>query len=541
MAIALKLSCGYHVNTLVPNSYPVASTYLRQGTDSTQRTEREAGNAKAHRCLLSTPACYCRLPGPPRAAAWEPPPAAPSYSVQQDDPQVPDEYIIHLAGSGGAAKQQIERILAATGGKVLRWWPAGYVGLSLRVPKTALSRIQAVPRVIGVYPNLIHTVATAEPLYGLTNIWGLDRIDQHDWDGGATPPADWTFHYYQTGVGVDVYVIDSGIADLPEFAGRLGAGYTSVGGTPTTPCFSHGTEVASVIGGTNYGVAKGVTLHPIRVVYQCGFPGEWNGADYIDGVNWVIAHHGTRSVANVSLGSGGDQAVDGATDDLIIQMPVVVAAGNDGEDACGHSPARVTAALTIAATDINDELAAWGSQASNYGGCVDLMAPGTAGGYDLNGNPVGSSGTSVAAPYVAGVVALMRSEHPAASTEQIRRVLQRSATSISWVTLQGSPPLLLYSLHTAPFLSGQSVIEETGYYTWTMEPWGGNGSYSFLWEYSSDGGQTYTPVGTSSTYTRYVAVNDPSFRLRASETSNGDSGSDIIDVSVNTCGSDLGC
>ncbi len=139
----------------------------------------------------------------------------------------------------------------------------------------------------------------------------------------------------------------------------------------------------------------------------------------------------------------------------------------------------------------------------------------------------------------------MVSEHPETSNFELLHVLQNSATVISLANLNGSPPYLLYSVHTAVYLKGQTYIDTSGSYTWTMDIWGGNGTITnVLWQYSTDGGATYVPVGTSTYYTRYVYAGDPadpSFRLRASFTSGADAPSAVIDVNVATCQSDTGC
>src|SRR3712207_561636 len=229
--------------------------------------------------------------------------------------------------------------------------------------------------------------------------WGLDRIDQRD------RPLNAQYNYTPTGAGVHAYVIDTGIrASHSQFGGRAnGNGYTSISdGNGTNDCNGHGTHVAGTIGGSTYGVAKGVTLHPVRVL-DC----QGNGTDstVIAGVDWVAANRQLPAVANMSLGGGASTALDNSIQSLINSgVTTVVAAGNENQNACNVSPARVAAAVTVGSTTSTDARSSF----SNWGTCVDIFAPGSSilsSWWTSDTATATIDGTSMASPHVAGVAA----------------------------------------------------------------------------------------------------------------------------------------
>src|SRR3954467_8146528 len=261
-------------------------------------------------------------------------------------------------------------------------------------------------RVLAIEPDVImHTVGTVE-----NATWGLDRVDQH------SLPLNHSYAYHNTGSGVRVYIIDTGIRfDHSEFGGRAVSGFDAVDGGSASDCYGHGTHVAGTVGGTRYGVAHGVTLVAVRVL-DC--QGSGRSSDVIAGIDWVTEHRVRPAVANLSLGGKPSNALDAALRKMIASgVATAVAAGNDNGDACYVSPARVTAAMTIGATTKTDKRASF----SNRGSCIDWFAPGegiTSAWFSSKTAIATLSGTSMASPHTAGVAALYLQSNRGASPEQ---------------------------------------------------------------------------------------------------------------------------
>jgi subtilisin family serine protease len=319
--------------------------------------------------------------------------------------------LLGLVPSAGAAPESVRVLLTfeqdrapramasglarSFGGSVAHVYEHALNGAAIDVPAGAVAGLSRAPGVS--FAELDGPVTTMATQSSAT--WGLDRIDQ------LILPLNSAYVYNSTGSGVTAYIVDTGIrATHTEFGNRVSGGFTAISDKRgTSDCNGHGTHVAGTVGGAKYGVAKSVSLVPVRVL-NCQGSGTWSGV--ISGLDWIVANKAPKSVANMSLGGGANTTVDNAVVNVLnAGVMVVVAAGNSTADACGSSPARVPAALTVGATTSTDLRASY----SNFGTCLDLFAPGssiTSAWHSSNTAINTISGTSMAAPHVAGVVAL---------------------------------------------------------------------------------------------------------------------------------------
>ncbi len=265
---------------------------------------------------------------------------------------------------------------------------------------------------------------SAEVTRSLATVWGIDRIDER------TSISDGFFSSAGRGQGTRIYIVDTGVrATHSEFTGRVSSGFSAVNDQyGTSDCNGHGTHVASSAAGTTYGVAKLATVVPVRVL-DCD--GSGSTSDVINGLNWVasnIQSTNNQAVVNMSLGGSFDAILNTAVRNIVnLGVPVVVAAGNDAQDACNSSPAGEPLAITVAAsTDTNSE-----AGYSNYGSCVDVFAPGsgiTAAGIASDASTAVKSGTSMASPHVAGYAAVVKGLFPSATSSAVALAITGSAT-----------------------------------------------------------------------------------------------------------------
>lgn len=256
--------------------------------------------------------------------------------------------------------------------------------------------------------------------------WGLARISHRD----ALGFGDFNKYLYSEngGEGVDAYVIDTGTnTDHVDFEGRATWGKTIPQGDEDVDGNGHGTHCSGTIAGKKFGVAKKANIYAVKVLKSNG---SGTMSDVVKGVEWAAnAHTGAvtaakkgkkkgfkGSVANMSLGGGKSRVLDLAVNAAVdAGLHFAVAAGNDNADSCNYSPAAAENAVTVGASTLSDERAYF----SNFGACNDIFAPGL----NILSTWIGSkyatntiSGTSMASPHIAGLLAYFLSLQPSSSS-----------------------------------------------------------------------------------------------------------------------------
>ena len=336
----------------------------------------------------------------------------------------------------GTSRTASNKLVRDSGAQVLRTFSSVFNGALVNGPLAKMQALANNPNILVVEDDLEVTasaIQTSAP-------WGLDRIDQqplplsNSFDDGG-----------QQGANSYSYVVDTGVdATNIDFEGRVAPGYTAiVDGRGSADCNGHGTHVAGIIGGTKYGVAKKTNLIPVRVL-DCAGSGSYSSV--ISGLDWIAANYrsGDAAVVNMSLGGPASSTLDGAVRKINSKgVNVVVAAGNSSADACNYSPARVLDAITVGATANTDARASY----SNYGTCLDVFAPGSS----ITSTWLGAtgtntiSGTSMASPNVAGVVARFIGQYSGLTPAQVANSIKTSSTKNLVTSIgSGSPNQLAY-------------------------------------------------------------------------------------------------
>ncbi len=371
---------------------------------------------------------------------------------------IPDQYIVVLeedqfAPPGLATAEQRSRSVRRTADEIASGYRGrrqhvfseSLTGFSVIMRRGAARRLARDPRVAFIAEDAV--VESTESIFQPNPpSWGLDRVDQR------SETLDFSYAWYapEPAVDVHVYVLDSGIRSThTDFGGRvdtLNSFNAYNDGNDVNDCNGHGTHVAGIVGGQQHGVAKNAILHPVRVL-SCSGSGSLSAV--IAGIDWIttqVIQHQHPAVANMSLATSPSLVLDNAVRTSIeAGVTYVVAAGNNGNSACYYSPARVEEVLTVGATTVNDARA----PDSNYGDCVDIYAPGSGISSTFNrsdSDTLTMSGTSMAAPHVAGTAALLLAQNPDTAPAELAEVIIGQASSfVDELGTDGISPLL-YSL-----------------------------------------------------------------------------------------------
>ncbi len=346
----------------------------------------------------------------------------------------------------------------------------------------------------------------------------MDRIDQRNL------PLNGQFTSAFDGTGIKIYIVDSGVlSSHSDFGGRVTGGHSvgSVSGSQHNPCNPHGTRVASVAAGTEFGVAKNATIIPVRANAPPPYSPCSNWAfvsQWVSAINWVIGDHTSGpAVMNFSVGVANwiDDITPGSMNDAVKSAKadgifVVTSAGNDNVDACTQSPANALEIVTVGGTTITDVK----SSSSNWGQCVDLYAPGF--NVDVADLPSGftiATGTSFAAPFVSGVGALLLQRFPTDSPDLIANMIVGGGTQyiLGGIGYVPENNLLYSSIPAVPesYISGPSTVGVYNYACqWRANVRGGRLPYTYQWTGLISGSYEAVNGPIYSSGTLYLNVSD---------------------------------
>lgn len=384
---------------------------------------------------------------------------------QQNQKNVKDQYIVLLSKKPAKEDSRAEAALKALtkevgnmpNARLKNVYRSTLTGFAAKLNARQLEKMESDKRVLAVYPDQIIELEgidnTDDP--NTTSVqeyatWGLDRIDQR------VKGMDRAYSYSASGSGVNVYIMDSGIRySHEEFGTRATLGVDLVKSNPDefdeddpllepgNDCNGHGTHVAGTVGGKLFGVAKEVNLVSVRV-FSCIGRTTWSRI--IQAIEWVTDNAVHPAVVNMSIGGGAYEPIDAAIETSVAAgIHYVVSAGNANDDACLYSPARASGAITVGATYISDIR----TNFSNFGYCLDVYAPG----YEIfsashkdNVSAVSKSGTSMAAPHVAGLAALYLQNNVQVTPAELQNEIILNSTPDIVQSIPEGPNRLAFSI-----------------------------------------------------------------------------------------------
>ncbi|MFZ4299897.1 S8 family peptidase [Streptomyces cinereoruber] len=365
-------------------------------------------------------------------------PAAPEGVIENAGAEgaIAGSYIVTLEESAPAEAAEGRAVAAEYGAKIKKTYTSALNGYNVELSEAQAKKLAADPAVKSVAQNRVFRINATQPS---PPSWGLDRIDQR------ALPLNQSYTYPDNaGQGVTAYIIDTGVRiSHSDFGGRAFNGFDAVDNDNVSQDGNgHGTHVAGTVAGTAHGVAKKAKIVGVRVLDNNG---SGTTAGVVAGIDWVTRNAVKPAVANMSLGGGADATLDAAVRNSIASgVTYAIAAGNSNANASNYSPARVTEAITVGSTTNTDARSSF----SNYGTVLDIFAPGSSitsawhtG--DTATNTI--SGTSMAAPHVAGAAALYLGANPTATPAQVGTALVNAATpNVVTNPGTGSPNRLLY-------------------------------------------------------------------------------------------------
>lgn len=363
---------------------------------------------------------------------------------------IPDNYIVVY--KAGVTSQQITQHQASISGSTVQVNDsmagvtssinlAGFKGYTLETDNLTLTQVRASPLIASIERDAVVNISYW--VNQQTAAWPLQRVS-HRFGGNSSYTFD-----NSAGAGTYTYILDTGImTSHVEFGGRATWGANFVAGSPNADDNGHGTHCAGSVGSQTFGIAKKTNMIAVKVLDSTG-AGSYSNV--ISGLQWTAMNamqNGRlgRAVASLSLAGGYSAALNAAVDALYaIGIPVVVAAGNVGQDASAYSPASARSAMTVGATDSNDIRPWW----SNYGPLLDIFAPGVDIQSTWNNCPTcvnTLSGTSMATPAVAGMLSYLISKNNLRSGSDAVRLLNYLAIEGTVKNAgNGSPNKLLFN------------------------------------------------------------------------------------------------
>lgn len=459
-------------------------------------------------------------------------PAAPTQALESQRPDsIENAYIVVFRDDVADPATVSADLVEALGGSRFYVYEHALKGFAVaNLSDPALAALRANPVIRYVEEDRLQMPADTQDVSVHAGHWGLDRVDER------ARQLDGVYEYFEAGDGTHVYIVDSGVrGGHQEFDGRIGNGAAFIkwswDPSPTIDALGHGTAVASIAAGTTTGIAKLATVHPVRI--DDGDAGA-HSSDIVAGLDWVAANAVQPASANLSYEASATSIKDAMEGVVDADVVLTKSAGNGDTDACSADVGTTAAgALVVSATTEFDSR--W--FLANYGSCVDLFAHGAsvrvADAQGDNTYDDDFSGTSFAAPFAAGLAAVIRGDpdYGHLAPAEVNSAITSSATAGVVSNEAGAPDLLIHTMYEVPLFAsiiGPSAVWEDETHTWTADVAGGTDPYTYEWYRD---GQLVSTLGS---YTGTAGSSDFDLELDV-EDADGEVASDFLHVTVTTC------